>query len=317
MEAVISPIRPEVLREELAPHLLRPTNKAGNLIYDIDGNECPQTLREIGRLREVTFRSAGGGTGKSCDLDEYDVMDNPCRQLIVWDDEHGAIVGAYRYLLGSNMSMESSGQPHMACAHLFHFTQYFIQDYLPYTMELGRAFVQPEYQSRAMGVRSIYALDNIWDGLGVVVCRHSELKYLIGKVTMYGSFDPISRDLIYAFLQRFHHDIKGLFWPHTPLDISVVAQRLADKLFGNGHDAVYNYHVLQHALRERGSVLPPIFSAYLNLTDTLRYFGSSFYADFGSVTESGVMVKIKEIHKDKLMRYIGTYIDYLSSLVRR
>ena len=91
---VIDPVPVELLEMELTPdRLLRDTNKGGNKIYIIDAFSAPNVMREVGRLREIAFRAAGGGTGKDCDIDEFDTMEPPCRQLVVWDPEAREIIG--------------------------------------------------------------------------------------------------------------------------------------------------------------------------------------------------------------------------------
>ena len=314
-QPIIPPVDRELLKKELSDKFfLRPTNKADNRIYDITAHDAPNVMREIARLRELSYRAGGGATGMEMDMDAMDTMAKPYHQLIVWDPEHEQIVGGYRYLCCAEATFTEDGQPFITSAHLFHYSDYFIKDYLPYTVELGRAFVQPMYQSREMGVKSLYALDNIWDGLGAVFYHHPEVRYLIGKVTIYPDFDAVSRDLIYAFLHRFHHDKKGLFRPYKPVDISVEGQELADELF-IGDDPQLNYHILQRAVRTRGAVIPPMFSAYINLTQTLQFFGNAINDELSDVFETGIMVTIDEINEDKKLRYIGVYIEYIKQLL--
>jgi len=315
MTPIISPIDRNLLLDELS-HLtcLRPTHKADNLIYDFTAHTCPHLMREVARLRELSFRTAGGSVGNAFDMDDMDTMTSPYHQLIVWDPSHNEIVGGYRYLCCSEASFTSDGQPYITSAHLFHYTDYFIHDYLPYTIEFGRAFVQPMYQDRAMGVKSLYALDNIWDGIGAVLYQHPHVKYLIGKVTIYPSYDNLARNLIYAYLRRYHFDHKGLYSPKIPVDISTDGQELADDLF-IGNDPQLNYQILQRAIRARGTTLPPMFSAYLNVSNSLLAFGNAVNDEMSDVYETGILVEVDQINPDKHERYIGAYIEYLKSLM--
>lgn len=140
---IIEPVSVELLKSELTPErFLRTTNKAGNEIYVVTGAEAPNVMREIGRLREIAFRAAGGGTGKEYDIDEYDTMEPPCRQLIVWDPAEEAILGGYRFITGNDIRFNSDGSPRIATSHMFEFSKEFIDNYLPYTIELGRSFVR-------------------------------------------------------------------------------------------------------------------------------------------------------------------------------
>ena len=308
MKPIIAPVETEILLHELEGHLLRPSNKAGNLIYDITAQECPNVMREIGRLREISYRAGGGGTGKELDIDDQDIMPRPYHQLIVWDPDNNQIIGGYRYLFGYEAEIRN-GQPFITSAHLFHYSERFIRDYLPNTIEFGRAFVQPMYQKREMGVKALFALDNIWDGIGAVLFNHPEMRYMIGKVTIYPGYNEQARELIYAYLDRYHKGEQGLIEPYHPL----LSQPLTHSPF-EGEDKQENYHILQHAVREQGTVIPPIFTAYLNLTNDLQFFGNAINDEFSDVLESGIMVDLETVYPEKKERYINSYIKWLNSI---
>lgn len=308
MKPIIAPVETEILLHELEGHLLRPSNKAGNLIYDITAHECPNVMREIGRLREISYRAGGGGTGKELDIDDQDIMPRPYHQLIVWDPDNNQIIGGYRYLFGHEAEIRN-GQPFITSAHLFHYSERFIRDYLPNTIEFGRAFVQPMYQKREMGVKALFALDNIWDGIGAVLFNHPEMRYMIGKVTIYPGYNEQARELIYAYLDRYHKGEQGLIEPYHPL----LSQPLTHSPF-EGEDKQENYHILQHAVREQGTVIPPMFTAYLNLTNDLQFFGNAINDEFGDVLESGIMVDLETVYPEKKERYINSYIKWLNSI---
>ncbi len=316
MKDIIPAVDKSLLKKELTKdYFLRPTNKAGNEIYDITADIAPNVMREIARLRELSYRASGGSTGEELDMDDMDTMSKPYHQLIVWDPEAEEIVGGYRYLCLTDCTFTKDGQPYITSAHLFHYTDYFIQQYLPYTIELGRAFVQPHYQARDAGVKALFALDNLWDGLGAIFYKHSEIKYLIGKVTIYPSYDDVSRNLIYAYLRRYCNDEKGLFMPYHPIDISVEGQKLADEIF-KGNDATENFHTLMKVVRTHGTTVPPMFSAYLNLTPRLRFFGNAVNDELSNVYETGIMVEIQYIYEDKRKRYIGSYLEYIKNRLK-
>ena len=308
MKPIIAPVETEILLHELEGHLLRPSNKAGNLIYDITAHECPNVMREIGRLREISYRAGGGGTGKELDIDDQDIMPRPYHQLIVWDPDNNQIIGGYRYLFGHEAEIRN-GQPFITSAHLFHYSERFIRDYLPNTIEFGRAFVQPMYQKREMGVKALFALDNIWDGIGAVLFNHPEMRYMIGKVTIYPGYNEQARELIYAYLDRYHKGEQGLIEPYHPL----LSQPLTHSPF-EGEDKQENYHILQHAVREQGTVIPPMFTAYLNLTNDLQFFGNAINDEFSDVLESGIMVDLETVYPEKKERYINSYIKWLNSI---
>ena len=218
MEDVIAPISKELLKAELTEEKrLRMTNRSHNQIYIITAQDSPNTMKEIGRLREIAFRAAGGGTGKSMDIDEYDIMDNPYKQLIVWNPEAEEILGGYRYILGTDVRFDEHGAPILATAHMFNFSDKFLKDYLPTTIELGRSFVTLEYQSTRADSKGLFALDNLWDGLGALTVVMPNVKYFFGKVTMYPSYHRQSRDKILYFLRKHFADKDNLITPMKPL----------------------------------------------------------------------------------------------------
>lgn len=305
MQTIIPPVETDLLLRELEGHLLRPSNKADNLIYDITAHECPNVMREIARLREISYRDGGGATGLEMDIDEMDTMPRPYHQLIVWDPEHQQIIGGYRYLFGSEAEIRD-GQPFITSAHLFHYSERFIQEYLPQTIEFGRAFVQPMYQTREMGVKALFALDNIWDGIGAIVHNNPQLRWMFGKVTIYPDYNERARELIYAYLERYHKGEEGLFAPYKPF----LSKPLEDAPF-EGDDPQANYHILQHAVREQGTVVPPMFSAYFNLTNELQFFGNTVNDELANVYETGIMVDLETVYPEKKERYIAPYVQWL------
>ena len=306
---IIDPIPVSLLEEELTPErLLRPTNKAGNLIYVIDAHTCPHVMQEIGRLREISFRAGGGGTGKSCDIDEFDTMTPSCRQLLVWNPQEREIIGAYRYITGSDIKIEN-GMPRIATAHMFRFSPQFISDYLPRTIELGRSFVRPEYQSTRVGSKAIYALDNLWDGLGALTVIHPEVEYLFGKMTMYPSYDRQCRDLLLCFLDIYFHDDDQLVTPIFPLYTSESLAPLRSQFTCD--DFKEDYRRLNTFIRQAGINIPPLVNAYMQLSPTMRMLGTAINHEFGEVEESGILIKIDDITDAKKSRHIDTYIPQI------
>ena len=230
-EEIIQPIDRKLLKAELTPERqLRMTNKSHNEIYVVTAQNAPNVMKEIGRLREEAFRTAGGGTGKSMDIDEFDTMDNGCKQLIVWNPESDEIIGGYRYLFGKDWKIQPDGQPHLATSHMFHFSEIFMKEYAPYTVELGRSFVSLDYQNVRQNTKSIFALDNLWDGLGALTVINPDCKYFFGKMTMYPSYIRRGRDMILYFLKKHFDDKEHLIIPIKPLKIETPEDELA-KIF--------------------------------------------------------------------------------------
>lgn len=291
-----------LIEAELRGHKIRTTNKGGNEIYLVDAFSAPNTMREIGRLREIAFRDAGGGTGKACDIDEFDVMRPvPCRQMIVWNPESREIIGGYRFILGSDVQVEG-GVPRIATAHMFRFSEKFIREYLPHTIELGRSFVVVNYQSTRDNANSIYALDNLWDGLGAVVSLSPGIKYLFGKVTMYPAYDRECRDMILGFMHRHFPDPDALITPIRQLPTTALSSEVQGRYIGS--DFKEDYRVLNKFIRSRGFRIPPLVNAYMALSPTMRMFGTAINDEFGDVEESGIFITIDEIFDEKKARHM-------------
>ncbi len=305
-QEIIDAIPLELIEAELTEErFLRDTNKGGNKIYIVDAFDSPNIMKEIGRLREIAFRAGGGGTGKDCDIDEYDTMNPPCKQLIVWDPDARLILGGYRYIVGKDIQIEN-GVPRIATSHLFNFSEEFINDYLPYTLELGRSFVRLEYQSSKAGAKALYALDNLWDGLGALTIVHPELKYYFGKVTMYPSYNSDCRNMILYFIHKYFHDNDNLVTPINPLETNTDIEAM-EKLFV-GENYKEDYKILNTTVREHGINIPPLVNAYMNLSPSMRMFGTAINDVFGDVEESGILITIEDIFEDKRKRHIDTFV---------
>lgn len=305
-QTIIAPIPVEILREELTPEKqLRMTSRSNNEIYVVTWQNSPNVVREIGRLREIAFRAAGGGTGLDCDLDEFDTMDNPYKQLIVWDPDAEKIIGGYRYILGPDIKFDEKGQPILATSHMFHFSEQFIKDFLPYTIELGRSFVTLEYQSTRAGSKAIFALDNLWDGLGALAVIMPNCKYYFGKVTMYPSYNRMGRDMILYFLQKHFADKQGLVIPVKPLQLEHNPKEFV-KLF-RYDDFKEDYKVLNREIRTLGYSIPPLVNAYMCLSPTMKMFGTAINYGFGDVEETGILIAVSEIYDEKRIRYIDNF----------
>ena len=306
-QPIIAPIPKEVLRSELTrERQLRMTNKSNNEIYVITAHNAPNVMREIGRLREIAFREAGGGTGKDCDIDEFDICDNCYKQLIVWNPEEEEIIGGYRYLSGTDWELDEAGQPILATSHMFHFSEKFLKEYMPYTIELGRSFVSLPYQSSRKGAKSLFALDNLWDGLGALTVIKPNVKYFFGKMTMYPSYIRKGRDMILYFLKKYFDDKERLIIPMKPLKIETDEQEL-QQLF-NGKDFNEDYRILNRQVRALGYNIPPLVNAYMNLSPTMKLFGTAINYGFGDVEETGILIAMEEVFEQKRVRHIDSFI---------
>lgn len=307
MEKIIPPIDKSILKAELTrDKFLRNTNKANNEIYIITYHNAPNVMKEIGRLREIAFRYYGGGTGLATDIDEYDIMDNPYKQLIVWNPEAEEIIGGYRFICGPDITFDKNGEPILATSHLFHFSKKFIDEYLPYTFELGRSFVTLEYQSTRIGSKGIFALDNLWDGLGALSVADPSMKYFFGKVTMYDTYNTQARDMILYFMNKHFPDPDHLVYPKHALHIQS-DERLLKRMF-TGDTFKSDYRILNAAVRKLDLNIPPLVNAYMSLSPQMKVFGTAINDTFGNVEETGILIDVDEILEEKKKRHIESYL---------
>ena len=306
-QEIISPVSKELLKSELTrERQLRMTNKSNNEIYVVTAHQAPNVMREIGRLREIAFREAGGGTGKEVDIDEFDTCENCYKQLIVWNPDEEEIIGGYRYLMGTDWELDDQGQPILATSHMFHFSEKFLRDYMPYTVELGRSFVSLEYQNVQKNNKSIFALDNLWDGLGALTVLFPNLKYFFGKMTMYPSYVRKGRDMILYFLKKHFDDKENLITPMKPLVLESDPNEL-EQLF-NGKNFKEDYRILNSEIRKMGYNIPPLVNAYMGLSPTMKLFGTAINYGFGDVEETGILIAVDEILEQKRVRHIDSFI---------
>ncbi|MFN5889569.1 MAG: GNAT family N-acetyltransferase [Bacteroidota bacterium] len=308
---IIPPIPKEALVSELTEDIfVRPTNNADNEIYIFQGDQKPNLMLEIGRLRELSFRKAGGGTGKSIDIDDFDTGEYSYWQLIVWNPEEQEIVGGYRFSFCSK-SKDDKGNFHLSTREIFDYTAKLTTEYFPYTIELGRSFVQPNFQPTADSRKGIFSLDNLWDGLGALVVNHPEIKYFFGKVTMYSDFQRDARNLILGFMNAFFPDRENLVNIQAPVKIGEEYSAFIDEI---SHLEFKEAHrLLTQKVRELGTHIPPLFNAYMSLSPTMKTFGTAINHHFGEVEETGIMVTINDIYDQKKDRHISSYLKYLES----
>ena len=303
MEKIIDPIQKDILKSELSKdRFVRVTRKGENEIYIVNQQNAPNVLQEIGRLREVTFRASGGGTGLSVDLDEYDTNDICYQQLIVWSPEDEEIIGGYRFIKCADAIDPKTNEIHLSTTHYFDFSKKFIEDYLPFTIELGRSWVQPNFQPTVNPRKGLFALDNIWDGLGSLIVLNPEINFLFGKVTMYPNYNTASRDFLLHFMKHYFPDTENLMKPFHPLVQNYDKDYVSGQL--KGLDFKDGFKVLNSAVRENGEFIPPLVNIYMNLSATMKTFGTAVNPEFGNVEETGILVTIADIYLEKKERHM-------------
>ncbi len=301
MEPIIEKIDRTILKSELtAERFVRITRKGDNEIYIVNNHNAPNTVKEIGRLREVTFRSSGGGTGMPLDLDEFDTSENSYEQLIVWSPEDEEIIGGYRFIRCENAILEN--EIALSTTHYFDFTEQFEKEYLPSTIELGRSWVQPDFQPSVNPRKGLFALDNIWDGLGALIIKNPDIQYFFGKVTMYPSYEREARDFLLNFLNHYFPDNENLIKPKNPLILS--KNKPFDELIAQNLEYKEAFRQLNSFVREKGENIPPLVNIYMNLSATMMTFGTAVNPDFGNVEETGILVTIADIYPEKKERHM-------------
>ena len=306
MEAIIPAIDKALLEKELTEDIfIRDTNFGNNKIYIFDAHNSPNLMKEVGRLRELTFRDAKGGTGKSSDIDNYDLNEVPFQQLIVWNPTDKEIIGGYRFIHCKNLPFDENGIVMTPTARLFNYSDKFIKEFLSYTIELGRSFVQPIYQPVNNIRKGMYSLDNVWDGLGAIMVDNPDVKYLFGKVTMYPHFNTYARDLILFFMNMYFPDKDKLVRPHKPMDFTTSEDEMRRLFNHNNYDE--DYKILIQKVRSVGENIPPLFNAYMNLSKTMRNFGTALNDHFGLVEETGIIVTVQDISDVKKERHVLSY----------
>ena len=311
MKTIIDPVPVELLKAELTKaKKLEDTNKGHNELYIVTWHDSPNVVKEIGRLRELTFREAGGSTGNAVDLDEYDKMEKPYNQLIVWDPDNEAMVGGYRFFFGSDAVLDEKGQPVIASSHQFRFSQKFINEYLPHVLELGRNFVAPAYQSTKNGAKSIFVMDNLWDGLVAIIMKNPNLLYFFGKITIYPSYDHIVRDLIYHFFWKHFGDKEELVRPWDDQTVMPDSDPELMNLIVNKEDLTEDYLLLRAAAKMRGVNVPPNVTAYISITSEMLMFGTAVNRLMHNIEDTCVLIPFDAIYHEKKRRHIGAFLRF-------
>ncbi len=300
MERIIDPIKKDKLIAELKScRFIKRTTKRGNEIYSFTYRDAPSIMYEVARLRETAFRLIGCGSGHLIDLDNYDLEPASYRQLIVWNPRDKEIIGGYRYATGKDYLMRTEL---LSMSHYYRFSKKFIHEYLPHSIELGRAWVNPLYQPSATDSRSIFALDNLWEGIGAVVAENKGVRYLIGKVTIPGTYNPTARILITWFMSHYYGDRNNLVFPHKPIIspgvLNIGGQRIT------GCDINNDFKIISSFIKTLGVFVPPLISAYLRLAKDMVSFGSTLNPELENSYETGIMIDVNDIYPDKYARYV-------------
>jgi putative hemolysin len=283
------------LQAELKQSELLGETRDGNRIYLVKHAPESRVIREIGRLREISFRKVGEGTGKSRDLDDYDLH---YLHLVLWDAEKLEIAGAYRIGDGRQIAKQL-GEHGFYTRSLYDFKPEFL-DYLSQGIELGRSFVNPNYWGKA-------SLDYLWQGLGAYLCRNPDLRYLIGPVSMSADYPQELMDMLSFFYGKYHPCHQLLAQAHHPYALSDFRKQSLNAFF-EGMDREHAFDKMQSCFNDMGHKLPVLFKQYTALFEEGGFQSLVFSVDpdFGDCLDGLCMADLHKLKPAKRKRYIGS-----------
>lgn len=296
---IILPVdRKEIRSEVIASEKLGETND-GMLIVLARYNDSPATMREISRLREVTFRKVGEGTGQRLDTDEYDRYYD---HLVLWDDRELEIVGAYR-LADCSRVLPEYGVDALYSSTLFTFTDNFLENFAMKGIELGRSFVQQKYWNSN-------ALDYLWHGIGAYLASRPEVKYLFGPVSISASYSREAVNMLVHFYSKWFPDEKGLASHKTPYVMSRNELDDMHRLFGE-EDYKADFRALKSNLKHFGHAVPTLYKQYSELCEDngVSFLDFGIDKDFGSCVDGMILVTVPAIKETKKNRYIYNKLE--------
>jgi putative hemolysin len=294
--AIAGPVRKADLKKAVAQGERLGSTPDGKIIYLFDPVDSSPIMREIGRLRELTFRAVGEGTGKRRDLDHFDWY---YRHLILWDEEDLEIAGAYRFVDAGRITRQQ-GLDKIYSGSLFNLDNrqsYFLDEGL----ELGRSFVQPRY----WGKRS---LDYLWYGIGAFLAKNPQYRYLFGPVSISNAMPKMGRELLVYFYKLYFSSRDDSACSRNPFSFSVPPATLAREF--NGQDYQTDFRKLKSLLANLGTAIPPLYKQYTELCDPGGVVFLDFNIDpaFNNCVDGLVIVDTHRIKQHKRKRYIENTI---------
>lgn len=286
MEPIIAAISPKVLEQEISmlPASCLITSRSGYEVYLANYLQIPNLIREIGRLREVTFRSIGEGSGKAMDIDEYDTY---YRNLFIWDTKNKKIVGGYRMGFGTKLKE----MDHFYIHSLFEITEA-AHPILQNSIELGRSYIVAEYQN---GYLPFFLL---WRGILSVLVNHPEFKYLIGPVSISKYYSGISKSLMVAFVKRYYYDekIAGYFKPRTPFKPDLKPCDL-DNMLGSFEGSDFkNLETFLSTIEPAHIKVPILLKQYTKLN--AKFISFNIDPNFSDVLDGLMLLKVKDLPQE-------------------
>ncbi len=283
------------LKQELKQAELLGETADGKKIYLFDYHPDSVVMQEIGRLREIAFRTVGEGTGEKRDLDRYDQY---YRHLILWDEDDLEIAGAYR--IGEGRLRMQKADYRLYSESLFSYSEQ-MDSIFEQGIELGRSFVQPRY----WGKRS---LDYLWYGIGAYLRRHPDVRYLFGPVSLSNSYPKRARDLLVWFYRHYFADTAWLARSRSPYPLDSDAEATIRQLF-SGDDYREDFSRLREQLDFLGVSVPTLYKQYSELCEPggVSFLDFGIDADFNYCIDGLVLVDTHKVKARKRERYIGSH----------
>lgn len=281
------------LKQELREAELLGETSDGKKIYLFDYKPDSAVMQEVGRLREISFRCVGEGTGEKKDIDKYDRY---YRHLILWDEEDLEIAGAYR-LAEAHKLIHDEHSP-LYSETLFQYSDA-MKPYFEQGIELGRSFVQPRYWGRR-------SLDYLWYGIGAYLKKHPEVRYMFGPVSLSNSYPKPAKDMLIWFYQHYFGDENQLATANMPYTLSHdVHQNLSTLFCGTDYKA--DFKILKEQLDYMGVSVPTLYKQYSELCTAggVCFMDFSVDADFNYCVDGLVMVDMHYVKENKYQRYVG------------
>lgn len=292
-KSIAHPEDRRVLRRELKQSKLLGETKDGKQIYLFDAFKGSTVMKELGRLREISFRRVGEGSGEKRDIDQYDQY---YRHIILWDEEELEVVGAYRIAEAYKL-VQAQGLKALYCSQLFSISPT-LAEKMTQGIELGRSFVQPKYWGKR-------ALDYLWFGIGAYLRHHPDVRYLFGPVSLSNSYPAAAKDMIVHYYRHYHGDTDHLAQANAPYLLTAERQQEMYNLFA-GNDLTADFQQLKEQLDHFGVTVPTLFKQYTELCEIggIRFMDFSVDANFGYCIDAFILVDLTLIKVRKKERYI-------------
>lgn len=294
-KTIVHPKERREVKQELQKAELLGETVDGKKIYLFDSQPDSAVMHEVGRLREITFRQVGEGTGKKRDLDRYD---RDYRHLILWDEDALEIAGSYR--LGEvKKLLTKTDSRGIYSQELFEYDLSKMAPYFEQGLELGRSFVSPKY----WGKRS---LDYLWYGIGAYLKRYPEFRYLFGPVSLSNTYPDLAKTLIVSYYQHYFKDEDKLAVAKVPYLPESDIKHSVNTLY-KGLDAKADFKLMREQLDHMNVTVPSLYKQYSELCEPggVRFIDFNIDADFGNCIDGLVMVDLHKLKAAKHKRYLG------------